>query len=106
MGGVEPPTISAIGPVTVGEDPAPAPSVGFTVADDLVPGGGLTVTAASSNTALVPNGNLSVSTGGASRTLTMTPNGERKRDLDDLGDGRRWVQYVGNFVSTYSESSK
>ena len=49
----------------------------------------LTVTASSSNTALVPDANIVFGGSGANRTVTITPGGESKRHGDDHGDGER-----------------
>src|SRR5690606_8758840 len=51
---IEPPTISAIGPTTILEDTPSAP-VGFTIGDPDTAAVSLTVKAASSNPAVVPN---------------------------------------------------
>lgn len=67
-----PPTIAAIGSYTVNEDVA-LDLIPVTVGDAETPAGSLNVTASSSETALVPNGNLVLGGGGASRTLTVTP---------------------------------
>src|SRR5204862_4648968 len=45
----------------------------FTVGDAETAASALTITATSSNQAVVPDGGLVVSSGGASRTLTLTP---------------------------------
>src|SRR5205823_5329256 len=64
-----PPTISAIpdADLIVGT-PATA---GFTVGDAETPAGQLTVTASSSNTGVVPNGNVTLGGSGANRTITV-----------------------------------
>jgi hypothetical protein len=69
-----PPTISAIADQTVPED-APV-TVSFTIGDTETPVSGLTLTATSSNTTLVPNSALVLGGTGASRTLTVTPTPE------------------------------
>jgi RHS repeat-associated protein len=66
------PTISGIGAVTVQEDSATG-LIGFTVADEETAAASLTVTATSSNTNLVPNGNLALGGSGASRTINAVP---------------------------------
>jgi len=68
----DPPTISDVGDLTTAEDTATA-AVPFTVGDIQTPATNLTVTASSSNTALVPNANLVLGGSGASRTITVTP---------------------------------
>ena len=54
------------------EDSAPV-TVAFTISDIETPAGSLGLSASSSNTGLVPAGNLVFGGSGASRTLTMTP---------------------------------
>jgi hypothetical protein len=65
------PTVSAIGNQSVNEDTTLG-SIAFTVGDD---GGaaGLAISASSSNTALVPNGNISIGGSGANRAVTIVP---------------------------------
>src|SRR5690606_27680943 len=72
--GLEPPTISAIGPKATTED-TPGALVPFTIGDPDTAAGSLTVSASSSNPALVPNGPSTLVLGGAgtSRTLTVVP---------------------------------
>ena len=43
----------------------------------------------SSNTTLVPNGNIVFGGSGANRTVTVTPAAESEWDGDDHGDGER-----------------
>jgi hypothetical protein len=66
------PTISDIANQTVNEDVATA-ALSFTVGDAETPVGSLVVTGSSSNTALVPNGNIVFAGSGAARTVTVTP---------------------------------
>lgn len=66
------PSISTIAPQTVVAGVVSAP-VNFTVGDVETPPASLTVTAASSNTALVPNNALVLGGSGADRTITVTP---------------------------------
>ncbi len=68
----QPPTISDIVDQSTSED-TPTAALAFTVGDLETAAGSLTVTASSSNTALVPDGNLVLGGSGASRTLTITP---------------------------------
>ncbi|MBI5757713.1 MAG: tandem-95 repeat protein, partial [Planctomycetales bacterium] len=58
--------------LTIDEDTA-TPLLPFIIGDVETAAGSLTVTASSSNIALVPNGNLSLQGNGANRTLTATP---------------------------------
>ena len=68
------PSLSVIGDVTIAED-AVTGSIGFTVADAETPASSLTVSASSSNTALVPNTAAALALGGSgsSRTLVARP---------------------------------
>src|SRR6185295_10272336 len=66
------PTISPVADQTTPED-TPTGPLAFTVTDTETPAASLTVTAVSSNSALVPAANLALGGGGASRTLTVTP---------------------------------
>ncbi|MBN2508147.1 MAG: DUF11 domain-containing protein [Verrucomicrobia bacterium] len=66
------PTLSAIGPRTMSEDTVLGP-LAFTVSDAETPAASLTVTAASSNPALVSPEGLGLGGSGPSRTLTLTP---------------------------------
>ena len=66
------PTLSPVSPQTVLEDFA-TPVISFTVGDLETPVGSLTVTASSSNPALVPDANIALGGSGASRTVKVTP---------------------------------
>jgi hypothetical protein len=66
------PTISAIAPQTIDEDAALA-AVAFTVGDVETAAGSLTVTATSSNQALVTDASLAIGGAGANRTIAATP---------------------------------
>ena len=65
------PTISDIADQQV--PASTSPEIPFTVGDAETAATALTVTATSSNQAVVPDAGLLVSSGGASRTLTLTP---------------------------------
>lgn len=67
-----PPSISDVADQTTPED-IPTGAIAFTVGDDTTPAGSLVVTATSSNTTLVPNGNIVLGGSGANRTVTITP---------------------------------
>ncbi len=69
-----PPTITALGNQNINEDGA-TPALAFTVGDAQTPAASLSVSATSSNPALVPNTGAALAPGGsgASRTLTVTP---------------------------------
>jgi len=68
----DPPTISAIGTQTINEDTQTG-NIAFTIGDPETAPGSLIVTAASSNTTLVPTGNISLGGSGANRTINVTP---------------------------------
>ncbi len=67
-----PPTIGSVAAQTDAAGVASAP-VAFTVGDAQTAAASLTVTASSSNTALVPNANIVLGGSGASRTVAVTP---------------------------------
>lgn len=66
------PVISSIANKTINEDTASG-ALSFTVSDKETAAGSLTVTASSSNTMLVPNGNIIVSGSSSNRSVTITP---------------------------------
>ena len=66
------PTISDVTDKTTNED-TPTPALSVTVGDVETPAASLTLTAASSNTLLVPTANIVLGGSGASRTVTITP---------------------------------
>lgn len=66
------PTISDIQSVTIQEDTATEP-IAFTIGDIDTAVESLTVSAASSNTGLIPTGNIVISGTGANRTVVVTP---------------------------------
>jgi VCBS repeat-containing protein len=66
------PSISNIVDQTIAED-ATTGALSFTVNDVETPAGSLTVSGSSSNTTLVPNGNIFFGGAGSSRTVTVTP---------------------------------
>ena len=74
VGGGTAPTITTIANVTIAEDGGTAP-IAFAVGDAETAASSLTVTAASANTALVPNTSAALALGGsgANRTLVVTP---------------------------------
>ncbi|WP_298039578.1 tandem-95 repeat protein [uncultured Desulfuromonas sp.] len=69
------PTITDVGNQSTSEDSAVGP-VAFDVADVETAAGSLSVTASSSNTTLVPNGNIAIGGSGGSRSVTVTPAGD------------------------------
>ena len=66
------PTISDIVDQSTNED-TPTAAIGFIVGDDVTPATSLSVSATSSNTALIPNGNILLGGSGSSRTITLSP---------------------------------
>jgi hypothetical protein len=66
------PTITAIGNQATNEDTATGP-IAFTVGDAEMAAGSLTLSGSSSNTTLVPNGNIVFGGSGANRTVMVTP---------------------------------
>ena len=68
----DPPTVSAVGDVTIPEDTSTGP-LSFTVTDPDTPLNTLTLTAVSSDQSLIPDANLVVGGTGADRTVTVTP---------------------------------
>ena len=68
----DPPTITAIADQTTNED-VPTGNITFTVADPETAAASLDVTAVSSNTTLLPNGNITLGISGTQRTIQLTP---------------------------------
>jgi len=68
----QPPTITVISDQSIDEDGVTGP-ISFTVDDPENAAGTLTLTGASSNPGLVPEGNISFGGSGAIRTVTVTP---------------------------------
>ena len=66
------PTLSDVADQVTNED-APSSPIPFTVGDLETPAANLTVNGVSSNTALVPNANISFTGSGSSRNVTLTP---------------------------------
>jgi hypothetical protein len=66
------PTITSIANQTINEDSATA-ALPFTIGDVDTPLANLSITGSSSNTAIIPNGNISIVGSGASWTVTVTP---------------------------------
>ena len=70
--GNTPPTITAIGPQSTAENTPTSPIV-FTIVDAETQPSGLTLSGTSSNTALIPNANISFGGNGSNRTVVLTP---------------------------------
>jgi len=92
----QPPAVGPVGAQATAEDTPRV--VNFTVSDDQTAAGALTVTAASSNPALVPNlpANLVFGGSGANRTLTITP----LADQSGVADITITVTDGGNLTAT------
>ena len=67
-----PPTITAIGPQSTNED-TPTGAIAFTIGDAETSTSALTLSATSSNAALVPDANIVFGGSGASRNVVLTP---------------------------------
>ena len=72
----DPPTITAITDQTTLED-TPTAAIAFSISDPESPPAGLTLTAASSNTTVVPDANIVFGGTGANRTVIITPAGNQ-----------------------------
>ncbi len=68
----EQPTISSIGNQTTATNSSVGP-IGFTISDPETPASALVVTAISSNSSLIPAGNLILGGNGANRTIVLNP---------------------------------
>lgn len=68
----DPPVISDVADVMIQEDSQLGP-FSITIGDDMTAAGDLTLSAASSNTALVPNANIALGGSGTTRTILATP---------------------------------
>ena len=66
------PTVSSVGNQTIAEDGAVGP-IAFSVGDAETAAGSIVVTATSSNTALVPDGNIVIGGSGANRSVSIMP---------------------------------
>ena len=82
-----PPTISDITDKTTNEDTATG-AIPFTVGDVELNPDYLTVTASSSNTSLVPDGNISLGGSGANRTINILPARQPERQRHHHGFGQ------------------
>ncbi len=82
-------------------DPAKNFGVNFTLADAETAVGSLTLTATSSNTAVVPNANLTISGTGASRNLKINPAGVGFADLTvTVSDGTNTTSTVLKYAAS------
>ena len=69
----DPPVVSPVGPQSTPEDTPLLVDVAYSDVDTALTSPPFSITATSSNTALVPNANLSLAGNGSPRTLTITP---------------------------------
>src|SRR4028119_2456798 len=82
-------------------DPAKNFGVNFTLADAETAADSLTLTATSSNTAVVPNANLALSGTGANRNLKITPAGVGYADVTvTVSDGTSTTSTVLNYAAS------
>ncbi|WP_305852048.1 ExeM/NucH family extracellular endonuclease [Tolypothrix sp. PCC 7910] len=82
-------------------DPASQQGLVFTVGDAETAASGLTVTATSNNTAVVSNGNLTVSGTGADRTLKILPSGVGYADITvTVTDGSLSNSYIVKYAAS------
>ncbi|AFY32951.1 ExeM/NucH family extracellular endonuclease [Calothrix sp. PCC 7507] len=82
-------------------DPARTIGIEFNVADAETAAGSLTVTATSSNTAVVANGNLGITGTGNSRNLKITPTGVGFADITvTVSDGTLSNSYVIKYAAS------
>lgn len=103
------PTITAIGDQTINEDGSTGP-LGFTVGDVESAAGVLTITATSSNTTIIPNGNLTlVDLGGGNWTIEAAPatdqSGGPVAITVAVGDGAATTQATFNVTVTSSNDA-
>lgn len=92
---------SASGVISDPSDPAATSGFAFTISDDATPVGSLVVTAASSNTTVVPNVNLVLSGTSASRTLTITPAAVGYSIITvTVNDGTQSTNYIINYAAS------
>ncbi|WP_293338152.1 CARDB domain-containing protein [Microcoleus sp. CAWBG58] len=93
------PTLSGV--INDPTDPAKNFGVNFTLADAETAVGNLTLTATSSNTAVVPNANLTISGTGASRNLKINPVGVGFADLTvTVSDGTSTTSTVLKYAAS------
>ena len=95
-----PPTISTINPQTTNAN-TPTALTAFTVGDVETAAGSLTVTAASSNVAIVPNANITLGGSGGTRTISVVPAANQSGTLAiviTVSDGT--TSTLGGFVLT------
>jgi len=107
----DPPSISGLVDLVIGKDSGSVP-VNFTVSDPESLPSSLAVTAVSSNQALIPNANITLTGDGANRTLTFTPTSNATgtvvitvRVMDDGSGGGPTNQTSGAFTVQILEAT-
>ncbi len=93
----DPPTVTALGPQSVPEDGTAGP-IAFAVSDVDDPADQLTVSATSSNTALVPDTAIVLGGTGASRSITLTPRSNATGQTTVVVTGRDQAGAVGSMT--------
>ncbi len=92
-------TISAV--INDADDPASLLGIDFTIGDDIPPTGDLLVTAASSNTSVVPNANLLLSGSGTTRNLKIKAIAAGYSTITvTVTDGAHRSSYVLNYAAS------
>ncbi|MCP4175192.1 MAG: tandem-95 repeat protein, partial [Fuerstiella sp.] len=76
-----PPTITSVSNQTTDEDSVTS-AISFTIGDAETPAGSLSLSGSSTDTALVPNGNIVFGGSGSGRTVTVTPDANRFGSAD------------------------
>jgi predicted extracellular nuclease len=96
----------ASGVISDPTDPASVTGVSFTVADAETSAASLTVSATSSNAAVVPNANIVVSGTGATRNVKITPIAAGLATITvTVSDGTLSTDYVINYAASAASSS-
>jgi hypothetical protein len=97
---------NASGVIADPTDPARILGIDFTIADSNTPVNSLVVTATSSNQAVVPNANLSLTGIGAARNLKITPAGVGYATITvTVTDGTTPVSYTINYAASAASTT-
>ena len=87
-------------------DPAKTLGLDFTIGDDATAVNDLTVTVASSNTAVVPNANISLTGSGSQRNVKINPATVGYSNITiTVNDGTNNTSYIINFAASAASSS-
>ena len=87
-------------------DPAQTLGIDFIINDAETAVGSLTVTASSSNTSVVPNANISLTGGGASRNVKITPIAVGYTDITvTVNDGSYNASFVINYAASVASTT-